>query len=129
LDIQQEERAMLGRKKTTGLQRAVDTTKEVARKTGAAASAEMDTLLGTLAETVADARGSISKLSEEGAAEARKALDMVVKETRKGVKQLDKKWKKMDTKQKVAVVGGLLAVLAAAAATPTVVRKIRERKK
>ena len=119
---------MLGSRKKSRLQEAATGMSEAARKSGAVVAAEVDTLLGTLADKVGDVRGTISSLSDEGAAAARRSLDAVVKETRKGVKQLDKKWQKMSTQQKVAVVGGLLAVLAAAAATPTVVKKIRSKR-
>jgi hypothetical protein len=119
----------LGRKKKTKLAAAVDTSRDLARQGGAAVSAEMDHLLGTLSEKVTDARAAISTLSEEGADAARRALDTVVKETRSGVKKLDKKWKKMTPKQKVAVVGGLLAVLAAAAGTAVAVKKSRKKKR
>lgn len=116
-------------RKKTKAAAAVDSSLEMARKGGAAVGAEMDHLLGTLAEKVSDARTAISTLSEEGAEAARRTLDTVVKETRAGVKKLDKKWKKMTPKQKVAVVGGLLAVLAAAAGTAAAVKKARKRKK
>ena len=119
---------MLGMKKKSKIDSVVKESQAVVRKSGAALSAEVDNLLGTLADKVADARGAISTLSEESAAAASQALDKVVKNTKKGVKQLDKKWQKMDTKQKVAVVGGLLAVLAAAAATPAIVKKVKARK-
>lgn len=119
---------MLGMKKKSKLDAAVKESHAIVRKSGAALSSEVDSLLGTLADKVADARGAISTLSEESAAAASQALDKVVKSTKKGVKQLDKKWQKMDTKQKVAVVGGLLAVLAAAAATPAIVKKVKARK-
>jgi hypothetical protein len=125
---QMEETTMLGMKKKSKLDAAVKESHAIVRKSGAALSAEVDNLLGTLADKVADARGAISTLSEDSAAAASQALDKVVKSTKKGVKQLDKKWQKMDTKQKVAVVGGLLAVLAAAAATPTIVKKVKARK-
>jgi hypothetical protein len=88
----------------------------------------MDALLGTLADKIADARSTISTLADDGATAARGSLDSMVKETKKGVKQLDKKWKKMEPKQKLAIAGAVLAALAAAAATPTVVRKIRKRR-
>jgi hypothetical protein len=54
-------------------------------------------------------------------------VDTLVKKTRRGVRALDRRWNRMDGRQKLAVAGGLLAVLAAAAAAPTVVRRLRER--
>ena len=86
-------------------------------------SAELDELLGALADKVADARGALSTYASEGAETANRSLDKVVRESKKGVRTLDRKWKKMDSKQKLVVVGGLLAVLAAAAAAPVLAQE------
>jgi hypothetical protein len=67
-------------------------------------------------------------LAGDGAAAASESLDRVVKESKKGVKALDKKWRTMEPRHKVAVVGGLLAVLAAAAAAPAVAKRVRARR-
>lgn len=122
---------MLGMRKKTKLARAAETAAAVtagARRSGAAVAKDVDAMLGTLADTIADARASLSTMAEDGALAARSALATVVKESRAGVKRADKKWKKMETKQKVAVVGAVLAALAAAAAAPAVVRKVRKRR-
>lgn len=117
------------RKKKSVLAGVVDTTTTAARDTGAAVAAEVDNLLGALAGKVSEARERVSTLSDDGAKAARRTLDSAVKETRKAAKQLDKKWKKMDTRQKTLLVGGILAALAAAVAAPAVVRKVTGAKK
>lgn len=91
-----------------------------------AASEELDGLLSSLSEKVADVRTALAAAAEEGAETVTDGVDSLVQQTRKGVRNLDKRWQKMDRKQKVAVVGGLLAVLAAAAAAPRLVRKAKE---
>jgi type II secretory pathway component PulM len=90
-----------------------------------AAHEELDGLLSSLSEKVADVRSALATAYEDGAESVSDGVDTLVKKTRKGVKSLDKRWQKMDRKQKVLVAGGLLAVLAAAAAAPAVVRKAR----
>lgn len=95
-------------------------------RSGAAASEELDGLLSSLSEKVADVRSALAAAAEDGSETVTEGVDSLVKQTRKGVRNLDKRWQKMDRKQKVAVVGGLLAVLAAAAAAPTLVRKAKE---
>ena len=117
---------MLGMRKKTTLGKVADSVSTSAKKSGAAVAKDMDALLGTLADKIADARSAVATLADDGAAAARGSLDTMVKESKKGVKQLDKKWKKMEPKQKLAVAGAILAALAAAAATPAVVRKIRK---
>jgi hypothetical protein len=86
---------------------------------------ELDDLLGSLSEKVADMRATLATAAEDGAETVGKGVNSMVKKTRKGIKDLDKRWKKLDGKQKIAIAGGLLAVLAAAAVAPTVVRKLR----
>jgi hypothetical protein len=88
---------------------------------------ELDDLLHSLSEKVADVRDALSSAAETGAEKVGDGVDAMVKSSRKGVKALDRRWRKMDRGQKVAVAGGLLAALAAAAAAPTVIRKIRQR--
>jgi len=119
---------MLGMRKKTTLEKVADSVSTSAKKSGAAVAKDMDALLSTLADKIADARSTVAALADDGAAAARGSLDTMVKESKKGVKQLDKKWKKMEPKQKLAVAGAILAALAAAAATPAVVRKIRKRR-
>jgi len=91
-----------------------------------AANEELDGLLSSLSEKVADVRTALAAAAEDGAETVAEGVDSLVEKTRKGVRDLDKRWQKMDRKQKVAVVGGLLAVLAAAAAAPKLVRKAKE---
>jgi hypothetical protein len=119
---------MLGMRKKTTLEKVADSVSTTAKKKSAAVAKDMDALLGTLADKIADARSTIATMADDGATAARESLDSVVKGSKKGVKQLDKKWKKMEPKQKLAVAGAILAALAAAAATPAVVRKIRKRR-
>jgi hypothetical protein len=52
-----------------------------------------------------------------------------MKETRNAAKQLDKRWQKLDSRQKGLVVGGLLAAVAAALAAPSIMRKMKGTKK
>jgi hypothetical protein len=92
----------------------------------AAASEELDGLLSSLSDKVADVRTALASAAADGADSVGEGVDTLVKNTRKGIKNLDKRWQKMDKKQKVAVAGGLLAVLAAAVAAPSVVRKVRQ---
>jgi hypothetical protein len=119
---------MFGSRKKSKLAAVVDDSRSAVNKSSAALSAQVDELLGTLADKVADARGALSSYASDGAETASKSLDKVLKDSRKGVKTLDRKWKKMDSKQKVLVAGGLLAALAALVAAPTVVKKVRARK-
>lgn len=91
-----------------------------------AASEELDGLLSSLSEKVADVRSALAAAAQDGAESVSDGVDSLVKQTRKGVRNLDKRWQKLDRKQKVAIAGGLLAVLAAAAAAPTIVRKTKE---
>ena len=86
---------------------------------------ELDDLLGSLSEKVSDMRATLATAAEDGAETVGNGVNSMVKKTRKGIKDLDKRWKKLDGKQKIAIAGGLLAVLAAAAVTPAVVRKLR----
>lgn len=89
-------------------------------------SSELDELLGTLTNKVTDVRRAIADAADEGAEAASHGLEVAMRKGRKGVRQLESKWNSMDTRQKAGVVAGLVAVLAAAAATPTIVRKVRE---
>ena len=91
----------------------------------AAATEELDELLCSLSEKVTDVRSALATAATDGAESIGDGVDSLVKSTRKGIKDLDKRWQKMDKKQKVAVAGGLLTVLAAAVAAPAVVRKVR----
>ncbi len=88
---------------------------------------EADQLLSSLSEKVSDARVSLSDWAEDGADAARAGLAVAVKKSKRGIRTLDRKWKKMSTGQKAAVVGGLLAVLAAAAAAPKAIKKAKGR--
>lgn len=90
-------------------------------------SVELDHLLESLSDKVTDVRAALATVAEDGLEAAGAGVDALVKKTRRGVRALDRRWKRMDGRQKIAVAGGLLAVLAAAAATPTIVRKLRER--
>lgn len=96
-----------------------------AAQSRAAAAEELDGLLGSLSDKVADVRTALAGAAADGAEAVGDGVDSLVKNTRKGIRNLDKRWQKMDRKQKVAVAGGLLAVLAAAVAAPAVVRKVR----
>ena len=89
---------------------------------------EFDDLLGSLLEKVTDMRSSLATAAGEGRETVEAGVGSMVKKTRKGIRDLDKRWKKLDGKQKIAIAGGLLAVLAAAAVAPTVVKKIRKRR-
>lgn len=91
-----------------------------------AATEELDGLLCSLSDKVADVRSALATAAADGADSVGEGVDTLVKNTRKGIKSLDKRWQKMDKKQKVAVAGGLLAVLAAAVAAPSVARKVRQ---
>ncbi len=88
---------------------------------------ELDELLGSLSEKVSDMRATLASAAEDGTETVAKGVSAMVKKTRKGGKALDSRRKQLDGKQKIAIAGGLLAVLAAAAVTPTVVRKLRAR--
>jgi len=90
-------------------------------------SEELDLLLESLSDKVADVRSALATVAEDGLEAAGAGVDALVRKTRRGVRALDRRWKRMDGRQKIAVAGGLLTVLAAAAATPTIVRKLRER--
>lgn len=91
-----------------------------------AASDELDGLLSSLSDKVSDVRTALASAAADGAESVGEGVDAMVKNTRKGIKSLDKRWQKMDKKQKIAVAGGLLAVLAAVVAAPSVVRKVRQ---
>jgi hypothetical protein len=110
-----------------GVKRTVAESEAVLAKRRAKVSAELDGLLGTLSGKISDVRDSIASAADEGAAMASRGLDQALAKSRRGVRQLEKRWRKMDTKQKATVVGGVLAALAAAAATPAIVRKVRGR--
>jgi hypothetical protein len=87
----------------------------------------LDGLTSSLLGKVDDVRRAVTAKADDGAESARKALDLAMRQSRKGVRQLEKRWKKMETKEKAVVVGGLAAALAAAAAAPTLIRKVRGR--
>ncbi len=91
------------------------------------ASEELDELLGSLSDKVADVRSALASAAEDGADAIGDGVDSLVKKSKKGVRALNKRWQKLDRKQKVAIAGGLLAMLAAAAATPAVVRRVQSR--
>ena len=121
---------MLGsRKSTNKIAETVEGVRVAASERGAALAAEVDNVLGALAGKVTEAREKVATMTGDGAKAARRALDGAVKETRKAAKQLDKKWQKMDTRQKALVVGGVLAAVAAAVAAPSIARKVRGTKK
>jgi hypothetical protein len=88
---------------------------------------ETDRLVASLSDKVSDARVALSDWAEDGADAARASLAQAVKKSKRGIRNLDRKWQKMSTGQKAAVIGGLLAVLAAAAATPKVIKKVKGR--
>lgn len=107
---------------------AVASTRRAARKSGAAVHREVEELLEAFANRAADAREALVDVAGEGAVTARRSLDAAVRETRRGMRRLDRKWQKMDATQKAAVVSAALAALAAAAATPVLIRKARRTK-
>lgn len=88
---------------------------------------ELAGLQATLLGKITDVRRAIATAADDGAALASRGLDQAIRSSRKGVRRLEKKWQRMDTRQKAGVVGGLLAALAAAAAAPTLIRKARGR--
>jgi hypothetical protein len=95
-------------------------------RTRDAASEELDELLCSLSEKVTDVRSALASATEDGVATLQAEAGSMVKKAKKGIRSLDKRWQKMSRRQKVAVAGGLLAALAAAAATPALVRKAKE---
>ena len=118
---------MLGSIRRKNQDSAIEAVKKAVTRTSQSGSEELDQLLGTLADKVADVRAALASAKDEGIDHLGDGLDSVVKKTRKGVRALDRRWRRMDNPQRVALAGSLLAVLAAAAAAPTVVRRIRTR--
>ena len=88
---------------------------------------ELDGLLSTLTGKIVEVRDAVVTAADDGAILASRGLDRAVVKSRGGIRKLEKRWKKMDTNQKAGVIGGLLAALAAAAAAPAVIRKVRGR--
>ena len=115
------------RKAEKTIDRVAEKAKGASKKQLEELDAELSGLESTLAGKVSDVRAAIRTATANGIEAAGDGLDLAIRKSRKGVHALEKKWKKMDTKQKVGVIGGLVAVLAAAAATPTLVRKVRAR--
>jgi hypothetical protein len=88
---------------------------------------ELDGFIDALSGKLTEVRHSVVTAADDSAAAARRGLELAMKKSRKGVRQLEKRWHKMDTPQKATVVGGLLAAVAAAAAAPALIRKVRNR--
>jgi len=88
---------------------------------------ELDGLLATLTGKIQEVRDAVVTAADDGAVLASRGLDRAVVKSRGGIKKLEKRWRKMDTNQKAGVIGGLLAALAAAAAAPSVIRRVRGR--
>ena len=88
---------------------------------------ELDGLLETLTGKIVEVRNAVVNAADEGAVLASRGLDRAVVKSRGGIRKLEKRWKRMDTNQKAGVIGGLLAALAAAAAAPAVIRRVRGR--
>ncbi len=88
---------------------------------------ELDGLLSTLTGKIQEVRDAVVGAADDGAILASRGLDRAVVKSRGGIKKLEKRWRKMDTNQKAGVIGGLLAALAAAAAAPSVIRRVRGR--
>jgi hypothetical protein len=120
---------MLGRKNETKIADSLEGVRLAATEKGAAVVAGVDDVLGALAGKVSEAREKVATMTGDGAKAARKALDGAMKETRNAAKQLDKRWQKLDSRQKGLVVGGLLAAVAAALAAPSIMRKMKGTKK
>ncbi|MGE0639404.1 MAG: hypothetical protein AB7G12_07255 [Thermoanaerobaculia bacterium] len=118
---------MPGTHRTKTQESTIEAVKKAVTRTSQNGREELDHLLGTLADKVADVRGALASAKDEGIDHLGDGLDSVVKKTRKGVRALDRRWRRMNNPQRVALAGSLLAVLAAAAAAPTVARRIRER--
>lgn len=112
---------------STNAIRAIRKTDAAVEKQRKKLGAELDGLTATLVGKVTDVRQAMSTAADDGADAARRALDLAIRKSRRGVRQLEKRWKKMDTTQKAVVVGGLVAALAAAAAAPSLIRKARGR--
>ena len=106
---------------------SLEAAQEAISRTQDKGTAELDRLLASLAEKVADVRAALASAKDNGAEGLGHHLDGIVQGTRKGVDALDRRWRRMDKPQRIALAGGLLAALAAAAAAPTVVRRIRAR--
>ncbi len=87
---------------------------------------DLDKLLASLSEKVSDVREAISTRADEGAEAIESGVATLVKQSQQGIKKLDRKWQKLDRRQKLAVAGGLIAALAAAAAAPAIARKARK---
>ena len=88
---------------------------------------ELDGLLATLTGKIQEVRNAVVSAADEGAILASRGLDRAVVKSRGGIRKLEKRWRRMDTNQKAGVIGGLLAALAAAAATPALIRRARSR--
>ena len=68
---------MFGTRKKSKLATVVDSTRVATRRSSAALTAEMDELLSSLADKVADARSTLTDLAGEGATAASESLDRV----------------------------------------------------
>ena len=119
--------ATMKRKAEKVIDRAGEKAKAASAKQLARLDAELTSLETALAGKISDVREAIREATADGLEAAGDGLDLALKKSRKGMRDLEKRWRKMDTRQKATVVGGILAVLAAAAATPALVRKARER--
>jgi hypothetical protein len=97
--------------------------KRTARRAPAKATAGViEVALAALGRRADEARVKLAELGDEGATAASQSLQRASSATRTQLGKLEKTWKGLDAPKKAAVVTGVLAAIAAAAA-PLVRRK------
>jgi hypothetical protein len=101
-------------------------TKSAAKARTVSARREPEIWRDALSTRASAAGARIARLSEGGAAAARRALERVRGLSKKTAKRLSRDWQKMDTRRRTQLVATLVAALGAAAA-PLVARQLKKR--
>ena len=105
------------------------TTKKAAPTAATTANAgTLEVALAALGRRADEARVKLATMTDDGAKAAGKSLDKASKATKSKVRDLNRKWQKLEPKHKAQWIAGVLGAIAAAAAIPLVVRERRKKK-
>jgi hypothetical protein len=113
------------RKPASGARKGTTRRRPAARRKTSAREQSFESVLKSIAGSVAVARAAIAEASGQGAATVKRALGSASASSRRTITRLAKEWNGMDPKKKARVLAALLGA-AAAASAPLVRRHFKK---
>jgi hypothetical protein len=114
------------RKPASGARKSTSRKRPAARRKTSAREQSFESVIKTIAGSVAVARAAIAEASGQGADTVKRALGSASASSRRTITRLAKEWKGMDPKKKARVLAALLGAAAAAASAPLVRRHFKK---